>query len=160
MSYSHVSLEYATRTVKEFSEHRIWFCYSRVIKQGGRIDKDSSDEQVHELRKSCKKLRYMIEFFREFYPGKKISDQIKQLKKLQNELGEFQDLCVQERILMDFIRALDRDIWTPVSTRQIMDKLRKKIGRQKKVMHRNIPRVFAGYADAKNDKRSRRLFKT
>jgi len=144
--------------VKDFSNQGIWSCYARVIKQGKHLDRHSTDASVHELRKSCKKLRYMIEFFRELYPRREITTEIKQLKAVQNQLGEFQDLCVQEKILQDFIQALDRDIWAPVSTRQLMDKLLDKLIKKKKSLHKKIPRVFSKYASKEYQSKCKKLF--
>lgn len=144
--------------VKKFSNQGIWSCYARVIKQGKHIKSHSGDASVHELRKSCKKLRYMIEFFRELYPQRKISTEIKQLKAVQNQLGEFQDLCVQEKIMQDFIQALDRDIWAPVSTRQLMDKLLGKSIKKKRALHKKIPRVFSKYSSKEYQSQCKKLF--
>ena len=144
--------------VKDFSSQGIWTCYARVIKQGQHLDSHSSDAKVHELRKSCKKLRYMIEFFRELYPGKKIKTEIKQLKAVQDQLGEFQDLCVQEGIMNDFIQALDSDIWSPASTRQLMDKLLDKSIKKKKALHKKIPRVFSKYSSKDYQSKCKKLF--
>lgn len=152
------SLRYADKSILYFSKTHTQAFYKRVLKQGNKITRGSSDQAVHELRKSCKKLRYVMEFFREFYPEKKIAVQIKQLKRLQNELGEFQDLCVQQAILNKFITALDKDLWAPASTRQVMDKLHKRQLKQKKIMHKNIPDVFGRFARAENIKQCGKLF--
>ncbi|MDX1519271.1 MAG: CHAD domain-containing protein, partial [Gammaproteobacteria bacterium] len=151
-------LEDARKSVMIFSQDRIRACYNRVIRQGNRIRKNSSDAQLHELRKSCKKLRYMMEFFQGLYPDKKINRQLRQLKRLQNKLGRFQDLCVQEAILKEYIQGLDRDIWAPASTRLIMDSLQAKQLQQKKTMHRKIPEVIKRYASAEHLEQSRELF--
>ncbi len=151
-------LAYVAKPVKEFADNQIWSCYRRVRKYGRRIDKQSSDDAVHDLRKACKRLRYMIEFFREFSPRKKIARQIKQLKRLQDRLGDFQDLCVQEDILAEFILALDRDIWAPATTRRAMKQLRKQQALEKKAMHKNIPGVFRRYADPDKQQACKKLF--
>ena len=153
------TLDYAKRPVKEFADAGIWKCYRRVMKKGKRIKSDSSDGEVHDLRKACKKLRYMMEFFQTLYPKKKITTQIKHLKKLQDKLGKFQDICVQEEILKAFIRPLDHDVWAPVTTRQLMDDLLKEHGKKKKTMHKKIPKVFSAYAGKNYRKQTKKLFK-
>lgn len=45
------------------SEH-VWRAYRRAYKQGNIIVTDSPATLLHELRKTCKKLRYLNEFFR------------------------------------------------------------------------------------------------
>ncbi len=67
----------------------------RVLKRGRRIDDDSPPEALHELRKSCKKLRYMLEFFAPLQPPEDAEHLIKRLKRLQDNLGDFQDGSVQ-----------------------------------------------------------------
>ena len=59
-------------------------------------------EELHELRKTCKKLRYLMEFFQGIYPVTKIGELIQVLKGLQDKLGEFNDLYVHIGILKGF----------------------------------------------------------
>lgn len=77
------------------ASQRIGRMYRRVLRQGRDIDNDSSNEQLHSLRKSCKKLRYLLEFFARLYPEKYVYQQIKSLKKIQDTLGVAHDLAVQ-----------------------------------------------------------------
>jgi CHAD domain-containing protein len=41
------------------------------------ITEQSRDEDLHELRKTCKKFRYLIEFFHNYYPDKRIKKVVK-----------------------------------------------------------------------------------
>jgi CHAD domain-containing protein len=50
---------------------------------------------MHELRKSCKKLRYLMEFFQSLYPMEDIRALVRLLKVLLDNLGSFQDIAVQ-----------------------------------------------------------------
>jgi CHAD domain-containing protein len=85
----------AMRSSKEVADARIWSMYRRVRKEGRAIEPDSPAEELHELRKSCKKLRYLLEFFSSLYPKKQAGALIKMLKVLLDNLGRFQDLAVQ-----------------------------------------------------------------
>ena len=85
----------ATRPIGEVASERIWKMYKRVIKEGKAITDQSPPEDLHELRKSCKKLRYLLEFFNRLYPKDELSQLIKALKQLQSNLGDFNDLHVQ-----------------------------------------------------------------
>jgi len=67
----------------------------KVCKFGGGLTLDSPDAQFHELRKQCKKLRYLLEFFAELYPRGEIKPLVKSLRRLQDNLGAYQDLSVQ-----------------------------------------------------------------
>lgn len=93
---------HALKSIKELADIRIWKVFRRVIKSGKRIDDQSPPEELHKLRKTCKKLRYLMEFFQDLYPDKHIKPLIKNLKDFQVILGDFQDLAVQEQALKNF----------------------------------------------------------
>jgi CHAD domain-containing protein len=99
---------HAARPIKALADRRIWRMYRRVRREGRAIDDRSPAEQLHELRKSCKKLRYLLEFFRSLYPPDKIKPLLKQLKRLLDNLGEFQDLHVQADKLRGFAADLQQ----------------------------------------------------
>ena len=69
--------------------------YRRMVKMGRAIDDDSPAEDLHELRKVGKELRYLLEFFASLYPADIVKPLIKTLKGLQDMLGRFQDREVQ-----------------------------------------------------------------
>jgi CHAD domain-containing protein len=85
---------------------RIYKKYQNVVKTGNQIIQNMEDEMLHVLRIECKKLRYLMEFFASLFPGKKINVLIDQLKKLQDNLGDFNDLCVQEDYLFNIADEL------------------------------------------------------
>ena len=92
----------AQQELRDFADERIVSALRKVFKQGRAIDHSSPPEALHELRKSCKKLRYQLEFFRPLYLGTAIGQLIQSLKGLQDHLGEFQDLQVQSEALRAF----------------------------------------------------------
>lgn len=81
--------------VSELASRRIWRTYERVCKDGEAISDQSPAEALHELRKDCKKLRYLLEFFQHLYPPKQMGDLIRCTKAMLDTLGRFQDLEVQ-----------------------------------------------------------------
>jgi CHAD domain-containing protein len=95
-------------SVKQLADFRIWKVYQRVIKQGCLITEQSPDTALHDLRKTCKKLRYLIEFFQSLYSPLEIKLLIKNLKELQELLGDFQDCAVQESALKHFSEELQK----------------------------------------------------
>ena len=73
-----------------------------MVKMGKAIDDDSPAEDLHELRKVGKELRYLLEFFVEPLPAPRSTKPfIKTLKGLQDQLGRFQDHEVQANALRD-----------------------------------------------------------
>ncbi|MFS8821750.1 CHAD domain-containing protein [Synechococcus sp. W60.2] len=69
-----------------------WF-----LQPGWRIpafpETEAQAEQLHDLRKATKRLRYQLEFFAPFY-GETLQSWVKALKRLQEKLGRFNDLQV------------------------------------------------------------------
>ena len=105
----------AQLTVKELADHRIWKVYKQVIKEGGSIGRHSPPEALHKLRKTCKKLRYLMEFFQNLYPERRIDKLIKRLKSLQDVLGDYQDYATQQERLEQFSEEMQA-INTPSKT--------------------------------------------
>lgn len=68
--------------------------YRKACKAGAGLTADSTDADLHRLRMQGKKLRYLLEFFAALYPRDDIRHLVKVLKALQDNLGEYQDLCV------------------------------------------------------------------
>ncbi|HSO79300.1 MAG TPA: CHAD domain-containing protein, partial [Chromatiaceae bacterium] len=96
----------AMRPVKAVADDRIWTMYRRVRKEGRAMTPASPAEDMHELRKSCKKLRYLIEFFDSLYPKQEVRQLVKLLKVLLDNLGKFQDLAVQADHLREMAQRM------------------------------------------------------
>lgn len=86
--------------VKKVAGWEIWKRYRKICKAGLKITADTPDEQVHELRLECKKLRYLLDFFASLYPAKRHQRHVKALKRLQGILGNFNDYTVQQEFLL------------------------------------------------------------
>ncbi len=113
----------AATPISELANKRIYKMYLRVLQHGQAITDDSPAEHLHELRKECKKLRYLIEFFRSLYPEKKVALLIKSLKQLLDNLGSFQDLEVQAYKLRDYARQMVEEGDAPHDTMLAMGML-------------------------------------
>ena len=98
---SRTPLTNAMKPVKDLADARIWKACKRVIAQGSAIDENSPPETLHSLRKRCKTLRHLIEFFGSLYPAKQIKSVLGILKRLQDNLGKFQDCHVHIGLLGD-----------------------------------------------------------
>ncbi len=114
-SYKHPLEQNAKLTIKELADRRIWKIFTRVLQEGDAITGASPAEALHDLRKSCKKLRYLMEFFQSLYPEQQIKQLIKNLKELQEVLGDFQDYAVQEQTLKLFSEEM-MALNTPANT--------------------------------------------
>ena len=73
--------------------------WKKVIRHGRQISSATTDAELHALRIDCKKLRYLLEFFASIFPHKTITPVIRQMKELQENLGDFVDFSVQLQFL-------------------------------------------------------------
>ncbi len=96
----------AAQPVLGLACRQIYRRYRRIIKLGRPSLKSAQAEQLHDLRIECKKLRYLLEFFAGLFPPAEIGLLVKQLKKLQDNLGDFNDLSVQEQYLLHLAAEL------------------------------------------------------
>lgn len=80
--------------------------WKKVIRHGRAIPAEASDGELHALRIDCKKLRYLLEFFSSLFPEKTIGPVVKHLKELQENLGAFVDLAVQQQALYGYIDSM------------------------------------------------------
>jgi CHAD domain-containing protein len=94
----------ASEPTLPFARHVIWKRYRKVRAFTDKLTAVTPDEQVHRLRIHCKKLCYLIEFFTPLFPKKPMRQLIKALKRLQNNLGRFNDCAVQQESLQIFLQ--------------------------------------------------------
>lgn len=78
----------------------------RLLAHGRAIDADAPAEDLHDLRKDAKKLRYLLECFGSLHPTKARKAFVGQLKALQDNLGDHQDAEVH----LEHLRELARDL--------------------------------------------------
>jgi CHAD domain-containing protein len=67
------------------------------------IGPESPDEEVHDLRIRCKKLRYLLEFAAPVFGEAEMKPLIRPLKALQDELGRFNDHAAQSASLLKLL---------------------------------------------------------
>ncbi|MEY8840906.1 CHAD domain-containing protein, partial [Cribrihabitans sp. XS_ASV171] len=89
----------------DYASALIWKRYRKVCKIARAIDANTPEDEVHELRISCKKLRYLIEFFAPLFSNDDLAKVLKPLKKLQDNLGLFNDYSVQQDALRTFVET-------------------------------------------------------
>jgi CHAD domain-containing protein len=85
---------------------RIARAQANLVKRGRLIRPDTPGEQVHDLRKDAKKLRYLIECFGSLLPDAPRKTFVRRLKALQDNLGEHQDAEVH----IGELRAISREL--------------------------------------------------
>lgn len=104
----------ATMPIYAIANRRIWSLYQKIIRDGERIDNRSPAQRLHDLRKTGKKLRYMVEIFRSLFANKQYKEAITILKNLQDNLGVFQDYEMQVHTIKAFSQDMMAEKGTPV----------------------------------------------
>lgn len=97
---------YSARPILDPARGIIYRRFSKVIKEGKSVGPFSPPEKLHRLRIRCKKLRYLLEFFSSLFAREDIGRAIRQLKRLQDNLGDFNDLAVQQAMLCHHLDTL------------------------------------------------------
>lgn len=133
-------------SIKRLVNKRIRKNYQRVMQEGTAITELSPCEQLHELRKSCKKLRYLLEFFQSLYNKKEMNVLLKTLKALQDVLGSFQDCTVQISQLHAFSAEL-RQLNTPDETLLAIELLIENLNTHQIDIRSHFAEQFAQFAE-------------
>lgn len=95
----------AEPTIGAFATEQLARSQRRLLKRGRKLRKDSPDRDVHRVRIQGKRLRYLLEFFRGLYPADVMDAPIKTLRRLQDELGAFNDASVQTQVVRELARS-------------------------------------------------------
>ncbi|MCG8427406.1 MAG: CHAD domain-containing protein [Chromatiales bacterium] len=144
--------------IESLADKRIYRMFNRVLDEGLAINQDSPHEMLHELRKSCKKLRYLLEFFQSLYPAKEVKGLVKVLKILLNNLGDFQDLEVQAYKLREFAHDMVKEGDVPADTLLAMGMLVDGLLKRQQQARDEFAGRFAVFADEDNRANYQQLF--
>ena len=147
----------ANVAIFELANQRIWKVYQRILKDGNAINSTSPAEALHDLRKTCKKLRYLMEFFQNLYPEAEIKQAIKSLKGFQAVLGDFQDYEIQELSIKDFSDEMMREN-VPSNTLLAMGVLVQYLDIKKGEARNDFAGKFSLFVETKNKTMFKQLF--
>jgi CHAD domain-containing protein len=154
----HASPPDAGLPVAEVARKRIRKVLRRALREGEAIGEDSRPEDLHELRKTCKKLRYLLEFFQSLYPQQKVVRLIKSLKTFQDNLGEFQDLQVQSAALQKFADQMAAEGEIPPRSLLAMGMLIEGLQHRQRQARNEFADRFAEFSREKNLRLFEELF--
>jgi CHAD domain-containing protein len=84
----------AEQPLGEIVTDRIARAHARLVKRGRSIRADSPPEQLHDLRKDAKRLRYLLESFAPLLDDTHRKAFVRRLKTLQDNLGEHHDAAI------------------------------------------------------------------
>lgn len=147
------------KPILQVVDRRIWKIYRRVLREGQDIGPHSPPADLHELRKTCKKFRYLMEFFQSLYPAEEIGRLIKALKGLQDNLGAYQDLHVQVEMLGRFSREMAAEGEAPAETLLALGRLVEILDRRQTEVREEFSERFARFSRKENQLLCRALFK-
>jgi CHAD domain-containing protein len=144
--------------VYEVAQKRIYNIYHEVLKSGNKITDSSPDTMLHKLRIKCKRLRYVMEFFSSLYPKKKINNLIKQLKKLQDNLGQIQDLNIQVNELRSFAHKISLNSHQSRKTTIAIGILIGRLETERENARKEYSHFFKSFSSSDNSKLFKELF--
>ena len=130
----------------------------RILRDGRRIHSGSPDEELHRLRIQGKKLRYSLEFFSSLYPEREQKKLVKQLKVLQNNLGDFNDLTVQQEMLQRYLAAIKPGTIASKKLSTAIGGLLTNLYHEQRKVRTNFAKTFKQFTDKKNLDLYRSLF--
>ncbi|UCE89833.1 MAG: CHAD domain-containing protein [Pseudomonadota bacterium] len=148
----------AARPILAVANERIWRTYRGVMRHGKAISDDSPAAVLHDLRKRCKKLRYLLELFYSLYSDRPMKQLIKELKKLQDVLGDFQDLHVQISSLGQFAAQMQGQGELTPRTEKAIAVLIEALAQRQADCRRGFDERFARFACKQNRQSFTRLF--
>ncbi len=148
----------AGRPLLDVASEQIAKVAGRVLETGRAIDDDTPAAALHKLRLECKKLRYLLDLFASLYQPKSIGRLLRDLKKLQDNLGDFNDCEVQQDTLQSFASEMATNGSTPVETFLAMGRLEDRLQIRQGSERQKFSRRFARFGCAANRRRMHALF--
>ncbi|MDP1804913.1 MAG: CHAD domain-containing protein, partial [Acidimicrobiales bacterium] len=127
---------------------RLLEAQDRLLARGRAIDASTAAEELHELRKDAKRLRYLLECFGGLLPAAVRKPFVQRLKALQDNLGEHQDTEVHSAYLTALSLELQGRPEVTAQTLLAMGRLIELFERRRQAAREDFAERFAAY-DAK-----------
>jgi CHAD domain-containing protein len=128
--------------VKDVASEHIRKAFRQFIRRGHAMTSASPDEEFHKLRIRGKRLRYLLEFFACLYPEEEVTRLVKKMKAMQDVLGDYHDLVVQQATLREFNERMSQDSPTPPATLLAMGVLLGELQRRQDKVRSSFPKQF------------------
>ena len=141
--------EDARTPVAEVVTARTRQAQKRLLAHGRSIGPESPAEDLHELRKDAKKLRYLLECFGGLYAPRPRKAFVQRLKALQDNLGEHQDAEVHVTELRAMSSELHGAPGVDAGTLLAMGRLTEHLERHREAAREEFAERFASYDDKK-----------
>ena len=143
----------AERAIGRIAAGRTKRAQGRLLARGRSIHPDTPAEELHELRKDAKKLRYLLECFGSLYEAAPRKAFVQRLKALQDNLGEHQDTEVHVTELRRLSSELHGTPGVGADTLVAIGRLTEHLERRRVAAREEFAERFANY-DTKTTSRA------
>ena len=133
-------------TVAELADAKIAMAHRRALRAGEHVTASSPAANLHDLRKRCKELRYVVEMFGSLHDPAQRWQAVRELKVLQDCLGEFQDAEVQWDEIRAFAARMLADRSAPAETLLAMGEIAAGLAVRQRAARARLDRAFADFA--------------
>jgi CHAD domain-containing protein len=128
-----------------------------VLAGGSAITPASPPESLHDLRKRCKELRYVLEIFAPLHDPGAAWQAVRELKRLQDCLGEFQDTDVQRAEIRAFAVQMIAQRLAPAPALLAMGEVAAGLARRQHQARDEFGGLFQNFASPAGQARIRAL---
>jgi CHAD domain-containing protein len=147
-------------TVAQLADARIAAAHRKALRAGEQITASSPAQSLHDLRKRCKELRYVIEMFGSMHDPAQRWQAVRELKALQDCLGEFQDAEVQWEEIRAFAGRMLADRSAPAETLLAMGEIAAGLAVSQREARARFDARFADFASPASQARLSALART
>lgn len=135
----------STRALGALVAARVAEAQAQLLGRGRGIGPTTAAEELHELRKDSKRLRYLLECFGGLLPSAVRKPFVQRLKALQDNLGEHQDTEVHTAQLKAMSQELHGDPDVTADTLLAMGRLTELFDRRRQEARDQFAERFAAY---------------
>ena len=136
---------YKSIKIREVAEQIIFNRYEKVVRFNRNLPAVLADEYLHRVRIECKKLRYVLEFFQSLFDVKPVKSLVKKLRELQDTLGEYNDLRLQQNRLKTYLYIQTRRGKTSSNLNKAINYLMNRIQQRKNELQLIFREQFADF---------------
>jgi len=147
-------------TVAQLADARIAAAHRKALRAGQLITPSSPAQSLHDLRKRCKELRYLVEMFGSLHDPAQRWQAVRELKALQDTLGEFQDAEVQRDEIRVFAGQMLADRSAPAETLLAMGEIAAGLAVRQRDARARFDGRFADFASPASQARLSELART
>jgi CHAD domain-containing protein len=147
-------------TVAQLADARIAAAHRKALRTGAPITAASPAESLHNLRKRCKELRYVVEMFGSLHDPAQRWQAVRELKALQDCLGEFQDAEVQRAEIRAFAAQMLAEQSAPAETLLAMGEIAAALAVRQRQARARFDGKFADFAGPASQARLSALART